>query len=290
MKIRILVVCLFVAALFALLFPGQARSETLCVMTFNLRFASAQPPNSWPERRPVMRDCIREVAPDLIGTQEGLYAQLRDIAADLPEYDWIGLGRAGGSRDEFMAVYYLKDRFEPLAFDHFWLSDAPELIGSRSWGNQNRRMVTWVKFLDRKTDQQFYFFNTHLDHQVQESRLKSTELILQRIDALETSLPVLLVGDFNANPATNPIYGMLTDDGGFVDTWDTAAERRGELFSTFHGYRAPVKDGVRIDWILARGDVITDATKIVTYEQNGQYPSDHFPVVAWLRFGKPDGE
>src|SRR5687768_5268874 len=131
----------------------------LCVMTFNLRYASDKQPHAWPTRRPIMAECIRNSSPDLIGTQEGLFQQLKDIAADLPAYSWIGLGRDGGSRGEFMAVFYKKDRFEPLEFDHFWLSDTPTVMGSTTWGNTNRRMVTWVRFKDLQTNKQFYFFN-----------------------------------------------------------------------------------------------------------------------------------
>ena len=81
----------FVSALLALtaLGPAQAASETvppisLTVATFNLRFASDQGPNAWPDRRPVMKACFQQMAADVIGTQEGVYSQLRDIAADLP--------------------------------------------------------------------------------------------------------------------------------------------------------------------------------------------------------------
>ncbi len=117
----------------------------LRVMTFNLRFASLQKPNAWPDRRPVMRHLIDQEAPDIMGTQEGLYAQLRDLAADLPAYEWIGLGRAGGSRDEHCAIFFRRDRFEPVGFDHFWLSDTPNVIGSITWGHTYIRMVTWVR-------------------------------------------------------------------------------------------------------------------------------------------------
>lgn len=272
---------------------SQNNPDPLCVMTFNLRFASPKPPNSWPERRPVMRECITRVNPDLIGTQEGVYHQLKDIATDLPQYDWIGLGRDGGSRGEFMAVFYRKERLEPLEFDHFWLSDTPDVIGSSTWGNSNRRMVTWIKFLDRRTRQQFYFFNTHFDHQIQPAREKSAELILKRVKALNTNLPILLVGDFNAEAGANPAYKTLvaesneSDSDKFVDTWQTAAERRGQLVGTFHNFRGPSPaDKRRIDWILARGPIVAEATEIITFSKNGQYPSDHFPVVAWVRLGQ----
>ena len=173
------------------------KGNNLTVMTFNLRYASATGADNWPARRPVMADLFKNTTPDLIGTQEGLYAQLKDIASDLPNHSWIGLGREGGSRGEFMAVFYRKDRLDPLEYDHFWLSDTPDVIGSATWGNKVKRMVTWVRFLDRKTQQQFYFVNTHFDHQVEESRQKSAALVRQRIDALKTTLPILLVGDFN---------------------------------------------------------------------------------------------
>jgi len=259
-----------------------AEAIPLCVMTFNLRYASPKPPNSWPDRRPVMRNCIRKVAPDIIGTQEGLYAQLKDLASDLPDYDWIGLGREGGSKGEFMAVFYRRERFEPMAFDHFWLSDTPEVIGSSTWGNSNRRMVTWVRFRERQTGREFFFWNTHMDHQIELARQKAGALILDRVNKLQTELPVLLTGDFNALAGRSKSYEILVNKDAFVDTWTVAPMRANEKLNTFHNFSAPGEEGLRIDWILARGAVTVDKAEIITYSENGQSPSDHFPVAAWL--------
>jgi len=259
-----------------------ADGVALRVMTFNLRYASPKPPNSWPERRPVMRSCIRQIAPDLIGTQEGLYEQLKDLASDLPDYDWIGLGREGGSRGEFMAVFYLRSRFEPLAYDHFWLSDTPAVVGSSTWGNTNRRMVTWVRFRERTSGREFYFWNTHLDNAIELARQKGAALIVERVNQLKTDLPIILTGDFNSAAGASKAYEILVQNGGFADTWQLARERENEKTSTFHGFRKPVEQGERIDWILTRGSVTVDRTSIVTYSENGQAPSDHFPVAAWL--------
>ena len=93
--------------------PAES-SAGLKVMTFNLRYASPTGANSWPVRRPIMVELLKTHLPDLVGTQEGLYGQLKDLASDLPQYEWIGLGRDGGSRGEFMAVFYRRDRFEPM--------------------------------------------------------------------------------------------------------------------------------------------------------------------------------
>jgi endonuclease/exonuclease/phosphatase family metal-dependent hydrolase len=264
--------------------PTNASPASLTVMTYNLRFASANPPNAWPQRRPLMRELIQSLAPDVMGTQEGVYSQLKDLAADLPEFDWIGLGREGGSRGEFMAVFFRKARLEVLAFDHFWLSDTPEVMNSATWGNHFRRMVTWVKFRDRLTGGEFYLFNTHFDHQVQTAREKSAELVRKRVAALNTKLPVVLVGDFNAAAESNKAYEILTAEKFFSDAWLAAPERTGAGVGTFNDFKAAVTNGARIDWILTRGDVAVERAGMSTFSRNGQFPSDHFPVVAKMRF------
>jgi endonuclease/exonuclease/phosphatase family metal-dependent hydrolase len=256
----------------------------LKVMTYNIRYA-AKDAHPWTKRRPVTAAMINATKPDLIGTQEGLFHQIKEMAFDLPAYDWIGLGRDGGSRGELMAIFYRKERFEPLEYDHFWLSDTPEVMGSSTWGNQNIRMVTWVKFLDRLTNQQFYFWNTHFDHVSQNAREEAAKLIVRRVNALNTKLPIILTGDFNAPAKANKVYDILTAEGfggDFTDTWFSAAKRIGDDFSTFHGYKAPTPNGAHIDWILTRG-AVADETSVVTFEQEGQRPSDHFPVMATLR-------
>lgn len=276
---------LLTVALLALALAAQA-AEPLVVMTYNLRFASTRAGEAWSERRPLVRDCIRSLMPDLIGTQEGVYQQLRDVAADLPEYEWLGLGRDGGSRGEFMAIYYKRARFEPLEYDHFWLSDTPEVIASTTWGNSNRRMVTWVRFKDRTSNQEFYLLNTHFDHQIQEAREKSARLIRERVAKLNPGLPVILTGDFNATAGANPAYEALVGDGFFADTWNTAGERKGDpTLNTFNGFKPAVRESQRIDWILTRGAVQTAAIQISDFAIGGRYPSDHFPVVTWLRLG-----
>lgn len=254
----------------------------LVVATYNLRYAGDPSPNSWPERRPIVKALLDTYRPDVIGTQEGLYHQLKDLAADQPDYDWIGLGRDGGSRGEFMAVFYRRDRLEPLEFDHFWLSDTPQVIASSSWGNAVRRMVTWVRFRDRITGREFYFWNTHLDHEVQVAREKAAELIRQRIAQLPADVPLLLVGDFNAVSGANRAYDILARESGLGDTWHAARERRNEDANSFTGFEPLKHEGQRIDWILARGVRDVRVTEAVTLRPDGRWPSDHLPVVAWL--------
>jgi len=261
---------------------GLAEPVELQVMTFNLKYASESGENKWSERREVLKNAIANEDPDLIGTQEGLYGQLKDIESDLPQYRWIGLGRAGGSKEEFMAVFYRHDRFEPLAFDHFWLSDTPDVIGSRTWGNSNRRMVTWVLFRDKKSGAEFYHWNTHFDHEVQAARENSADLLLARIGAREPVRPVVVTGDFNAVQA-NAVHAKLVSAASgparLSDAWEIAEARDGEGVSTFNGWKGPDDRDRRIDWILVSPEFACTHARVVTYQEKGQFPSDHFPVV-----------
>lgn len=269
--------------------PAAAAEELagprLDTMSFNLRYASTTQPNSWAVRRPVMRALLRQEAPHVIGTQEGLHQQLLDIEADLgPDYRWIGTGRAGGNRDEFMAVFYDTRRLAPVEYQHFWLSDTPEVPGSNTWGGGSIRMVTWVRFRDLQDGgRQFYVLNTHLDNVSQYARERSAALIAQRIAGFDQSLPLVVTGDFNVAAHKNTVYDTMLG-AGLVDTWDTAAER-GELYATFHGYRPLTPGGDRIDWILATPEVTAHRASINTFSLNGQFPSDHLPVQASLALG-----
>lgn len=262
---------------------GQASETNLRVMTFNLRYlnTSDASPHTWEERRPTVRQVIRKEQPDIFGTQEAVYQQIKDVDSDLSNYEWVGLGREGGSKGEFMAIFYNENRFSPLEHDHYWLSDTPDVVGSTSWGNTIPRMVTWVKFFDTKTNEQFYFVNTHFDHISEEARKKSARLISQKIKEFDPGLPVLLTGDFNASPDSEP-YEILTNEGPFLDTWTVADSRINENLGTFNGFRDPTGGGPnkRIDWILSSGNVTTDTSEIVNFQKNGQYPSDHYPVIS----------
>jgi endonuclease/exonuclease/phosphatase family metal-dependent hydrolase len=270
--------------------PGAqaiAPRDTLSVMTFNIRYAHTQPPDLWPDRLPVMVDLINRWRPDILGTQEGLYPQLRDLERTLPDYAWIGLGRDGGSRGEFMAVVDRRDRLEPLEYDHYWLSDTPAVMGSHTWGNSLPRMVTWVRFRERTSGRELVFVNTHFDHESQPSRERSAALISERLAGTRADLPLILGGDFYVAAGANPVYSILTGTAGFTDSW--RAVGGSDTLGTFHGFKgvAAARGTPRIDWILTRGPVTALSSQIITDARNGQLPSDHFPVIARLRLTSP---
>jgi hypothetical protein len=57
------------------------------VCTFNLRCDEIDrgTPNEWGKRRPIVKKCLENMQPTIIGTQEGDPLQLKDILDDLNE-------------------------------------------------------------------------------------------------------------------------------------------------------------------------------------------------------------
>lgn len=251
----------------------------LTIMTFNLRYASDQPPNAWPQRRPVVAESLRVVQADIIGTQEGLPDQIADIAHDHPEYARIGLGRDAGGRGESATIFYRRDRLSSLQHGHFWLSETPEVPGSRSWGTSLPRMATWVRFHDHDGGRELYVINTHLDHEMAEARVRGAELICARLSEVDPELPVIITGDFNAISRADPTYDVFLA-AGFTDARFAASHRHGPAYDSFHGYQTPGRAGDHIDWILTRGTVAVESFGLVDVQLDGQCPSDHFPLSA----------
>lgn len=57
------------------------------VCTFNLRYFDCDEgtPNAWNKRRPIVKNCLRNMKPTIVGTQEGTPLQLDEILDDLNE-------------------------------------------------------------------------------------------------------------------------------------------------------------------------------------------------------------
>jgi endonuclease/exonuclease/phosphatase family metal-dependent hydrolase len=259
---------------------------TLKMMTYNLKFASPDYEPSWKVRRDMQVDMIRKYNPDIIGTQEGLKEQIDYLADHLPEYVVIGEGRKGGDDDEHMAIFFKRDKFRLREMHSFQLSETPEIIGSGP--EVNPRMVTWARFaiINRPAEGEespypqdyrghwentleFYVFNTHFfNGPMPLARLNASRLILERINDLNRfgewtdERPILLMGDFNCRPGSEP-YNLLVGDKNSTNP--------DFLKNSF-------EDVNKIDWILYKGQLKVLKYEEVDYNVNGVYPSDHKPI------------
>ncbi len=266
---------LFVAAV--LLAAPAVIAEPLRVLTYNVRYPSANDgADVWEKRRDMFIESIRQLRPDVMGTQELFKIQGDYIVESLPGYAWFGTSRRGNDQDEHMGVFYRKDRLKLVEQGQFWLSETPDTAGSQSWGMTLPRMVTWGLF--EADSKRFYLLNTHFAHrrEDEEARMKSVAVIGERIGRLRKGVPVIVTGDFNA-AAGGPVYTAMLGLG-LKDSRDLAEKKEGPE-GTFHGFRG--KPGnARIDWILVSPEWKVLRNETITFSRDGRFPSDHFPVIA----------
>lgn len=262
--------------------PAAAATDaSLRVMTFNLRFDNpADGDNAWPHRVELVAQTIRDQDPDVLGVQEALLSMLEDLDPHLAGYDRYGVGRADGAGGgEFSAIYVRRDRFEVDDHATFWLSEDPEVPGSRSWDADVERVATWVALRDRKSGRQLVVLNTHFDHTSELARQKSASLILERRRTIAGHRPFIMMGDLNALPDSQPV-AILTGPSALRDARSMAAEPEGPD-STWNGFVA-IEPGKRIDYVLVDESSEVQRHLIVDRLFESRFPSDHLPIVVDL--------
>ena len=268
---------------------GAASPAELRVMSFNLRVPFLlDATNHWGFRKNNVIKVIRDAAPDILGSQECVAAQADYLREELPEYGFRGVGRGDGERQsEFAPVLWRRDKFKELDHGYFWLSEKPEVPGSKSLGAWSTRMCTWVKLQPLDGSPPLAVFNTHLDNMSGRARENSARLIHQRIRSIAGGMPVIVTGDFNADAGTEPYKLLLAGERVGVpqllfDAFRVANPRLRDDEGTRHDFSGK-RSGNRIDWILCTtGFTPVSATINRTRSLLG-YPSDHFPVQAVLR-------
>jgi endonuclease/exonuclease/phosphatase family metal-dependent hydrolase len=259
------------------------RSHELRVMSFNIRYGTANDgDNHWEKRREMVFNLLRSQKADVIGLQEALRFQIEELLKALPDYAALGVGRDDGqAAGEHCAIFYRKNRFRAEESGTFWLSDTPDVPGSKSWGNQITRICTWARLIDRETGRGLYVYNVHLDHASQPSRERSVRLLLERMRARQRAEPILLLGDLNAgeeNAATRFLTSHL--DFPLIDTFRVRHSGASKV-GTFHAFKGATS-GEKIDYVFASLDFYVLEAQIVRDNLRGRYPSDHFPVTARL--------
>jgi len=267
---------------------GPAKGEWLHAMTFNIRLdltpGGTQPgqPDHWPDRAPLLVRFLELEKPTILGVQEAEYQQLAAVREGLGKrYEMLGYGRSGGANGEYSAIFFDAQRLTPLWWDQYWLSDTPLVIGSATWGNSVTRIVTWVRFRDERTGRELVHVNTHFDHQSENARQRSAEVIRDQVAGLD--VPAIVTGDFNSPAETSVGYQTLVGSGLVEDTWLTAEQQLTPQIGTFPNYGPTVADGPRIDWVLATPDVEVRSAALNAWTYDGRYPSDHIPVHALVK-------
>lgn len=127
-------------------------------------------------------------------------------------------------------------------------------------------------------------YNTHLDCISPWARdyglQKISEIIEENYEA--EKVPVMLMGDFNATPDSKAIQNFIAlnkDKRNFIAVQEINKDMYSE--STMSKFKGATK-GMHIDYIFVSDEFNVMSSEIVRYNENGKYPSDHYPLVAEL--------
>lgn len=256
--------------------------DPIRVVSANIRYANPDDgPDAWSERGADLAALLQAASPDILGVQEALVDQVRDLDRLMPGYAHAGAGREDGRlAGEWCAIFYDRFRFDLVSERAFWLSETPEQP-STGWDAALPRIATVLRLEDKASGQRFWVANTHFDHRGAQAREASARLLVDTLLALAGDQPLILMGDFNATPDQAPIR-ILT--GAFDDARRAMRQPEGPE-GTFWGFDPETPALERIDYLFAHQLSVRRQAHLDALRPNGRHPSDHLPVLA--EFGWP---
>ena len=216
-------------ALAALLLPlaGMAKEKVeqpvkVRWCTFNVRCIAAPDEKigcAWEVRKDNVAQYVLDNNIDIVGMQEVTFKQLNDLRERLKGYDYVGVGRTDGKeKGEFTPVFFRADKYEPLEKGNFWLSETPDVPGSKGWDAALERVASYVKLKDKATGKIFMAINTHYDHIGVQARKESAKLIMSKIKSIVGDRPAVVTGDFNITEDNEAYSTMVNSEFKMNDT------------------------------------------------------------------------
>ncbi len=296
---------LLIAALIAMAISAEA--QNLTVGSYNIRNdnqGDARRGNGWAQRCSVICDQVEWHNLEVFGAQEVKRNQLDDMLKELPDYDYVGVGRDDGKDEgEFSPIFYKRDRFKLLDSGTFWISETPEKVGVKGWDAALPRICSYVHLRDKETKINFWFFNLHMDHVGVVARREGAKLVISKIKEMCNGESAIVTGDFNVDQHNEAYRTMLS--GGVMKDSYVAAAKRFATTGTFNSFDANLFTESRIDHIFVTNNlevtnyaVLTDGywtpneqsakkvkgnaapQEIDFSPHQHRCPSDHYPIAA----------
>ncbi len=251
-------------------------AEQLC--KYNDSILTAMSFNVWVSSRTGERDdrvikMVTDYLPDTVGFQEVNASWLSTLRAGLKEtYAIVGEGRDGGTKGEYNPIFYKKDVFNLIDSGTKWLSDTPDSVSKYEESSLNR--IYTYALLERKSDgTKIMVINTHFDHKSAVAREKQAEVIIKAI-AEFSEYPIVLTGDFNCESGS-AAYSIIRSSG--IKNAGDIADKKINSVATFTNYGASNKI---IDFaFVTEKNISVVSYKVCNEKINGDYPSDHHPVL-----------
>lgn len=255
----------------------------LSLISCNIRFDNpADGQNSWQYRRDFLAQTLLKYSPAIIATQEGRFHQLTELKSLLQNFELVDDHRSWIGERMYPTIFIKQGQFEFLASGDSWLSETPDVAGSRSFDSAFPRLMTWSKVQIKGSEQKLFIVNTHLDHVKPETRLSQVKVLAQAIKRIwDSHSPLIIMGDFNDSPESLVRKTLIQEFPFLQDAW--------KLFNTkeessHHAFKGEMQNGSRIDWILVDNKLTVKSCVMDKSVSNGNYPTDHYPIVCKITF------
>lgn len=242
------------------------------IMTINLRYINDFDEYQWDYRKLVLLEMIRKYNPDVIGFQEAMKKHMEFLEEELSDYYTYGEYRSLDDSAEMNPIFIKNYEFSDKGT--IWLSETPKEKYSIGWDACLPRVASYA--LISAPLEKFIIINTHFDHEGEEARIKSSELLLDLASTLklEYNAPVIMTGDFNTRPEDGFIDSLLNSSS-FKNSFELFEDKENSL--TIHNFTGEIK-GSPIDYIFIDRDINTSGCEIVRFSKNGIYTSDHWHI------------
>ena len=246
---------------------------------------------------------------DIIGLQEvcdsiwgltgdkGFRKMMED--AGNTQYKWILYPNGSkGNLSYDVAIGYKSDVFTELESGIYWLAgifDKSEALPTAPKGS--KRPCVWAKLQHNQTGKILFFFSTHfvVPGISKEGNAYNAENCIKYAAELIGSrkTPSIIVGDFNATKGApgfdvvegsgrwHDVFYILKDEGLLDESETKKGTCNAKNEESISGWRP---DHITIDGNLSAESFKTVRSKYPTTDGTEHYPSDHFPIVAELKF------
>ena len=246
---------------------------------------------------------------DIIGLQEvcdsiwGLtgdkgFRKLMEDAGNT-QYKWILYPNGSkGNLSYDVAIGYKSEVFTELESGIYWLAgifDRSEALPTAPKGS--KRPCVWAKLQHNQTGKILYFFSAHfvVPGISKEGNAFNAENCIKYAEELIGSrkIPSIIVGDFNATKGApgfdvvegsgrwHDVFYILKDEGVLDESETKKGTCNAKNEQSISGWRP---DHITIDGNLTAESFKTVRDKYPTTDGTEHYPSDHFPIVAELKF------
>ena len=221
---------------------------------------------------------LNNTIPDSLGVQEINSFWVADLKELIPQYDYYGVKRGGDANEaqsEMNGIFYLKDKYNLVESETFWISETPD-TESRFEGAGCHRVCSYVVLQNKSNGFTYIHLNTHFDNTSEEAQNLGGKLVSECAENLAKkykNAPIVITGDFNQYNDGESV--QIFDKKGYTNAsgWDKTP--------TFNGW-GEVEDIEPIDYIFTKGFTASDY-KVHSDTNTETYISDHYMISAVLR-------